>query len=256
VVRVSFWTEEVPGFAVGVVEAGAAVAAAAEQEAGDSEGGVQRNEVPGVFGDDVDGEEMDFAGKVGDGASVEAAMGVDAVEAVAELGGTFHLDAPEGRGEVGRKWRDFGRWPAPGRVPGRVVCARPSYGRGGNTRFLHCAVAFAPAPVGMTKFKGARRPGGALVGMTMGERCVVRRARGATRSGTCGVCSFRVRRRRTGEIAGVEDDVVAFAVAEGASYAEAEAGGFEDEGEFGEFSAALGVEFPLVGSLGEELCGG
>ena len=96
-----------PGFAVGVVEAGAAVAAAAEQEAGASAGGVERNNVPGVFGDDVGGEEVDFAGKVGDGASVDAAMGVDTVEAFEKLGGTLHLDAPEGRGEVGREGRDF-----------------------------------------------------------------------------------------------------------------------------------------------------
>ena len=94
---ISCWAEEVPGFAVGVVEAGAAVAAAAEQEAGDSASGVQRNDVPSVFGDDVDGEEVDFAGEVRDGASASAAVGVDAVEAFEELGGTLYLDAPEGR---------------------------------------------------------------------------------------------------------------------------------------------------------------
>jgi hypothetical protein len=54
-----------PGFAVGVVEAGAAVAAAAEEEAGDSANSVEREDVPGVFGNDVGGEEVDFAGKVG-----------------------------------------------------------------------------------------------------------------------------------------------------------------------------------------------
>ena len=85
-----------PGFAVGVVEAGAAVGAAAKQEAGDSASGVQRNDVPGVFGDDVDGEEVDFAGEIRDGASAGAAVGVDAVEAFEELGGTLYLDAPEG----------------------------------------------------------------------------------------------------------------------------------------------------------------
>ncbi len=90
-----------PGFAVGVVEAGAAVAVAAEEEAGDSAKGVEWEDVPGVFGDDVGGEEVDFAGKVGDGASVAAAVGVDAVEAGGDLGGTFHLDAPERRGGVG-----------------------------------------------------------------------------------------------------------------------------------------------------------
>jgi len=52
---------------------------------------------PGVFGDDVGGEEVDFAGEVGDGASSAAVEGIDAVEAVEELGGAFDLDAPEGR---------------------------------------------------------------------------------------------------------------------------------------------------------------
>ena len=50
--RISFWAEEVPCFAVGVVEAGLAVGAAAEEEAGGSEEGLERNDVPGVFGDD------------------------------------------------------------------------------------------------------------------------------------------------------------------------------------------------------------
>jgi len=49
-------------------------------------------------------------------------------------------------------------------------------------------------------------------------------------------------------MATIEDDVVAFAVAVGAGDAEAEIGGFQDEGEFGEFSAALGGEFALAGS--------
>jgi len=101
------WAEEVPGLAIGVVEAGAAVAVAAEEEAGDSEGGVQRDDVPGVFGNDVGGDEMDFAGEVRNGASVDAAMGVDAVEAVAELSGTLHLDAPERWGGVERERGDF-----------------------------------------------------------------------------------------------------------------------------------------------------
>jgi hypothetical protein len=57
------------------------------------------------------------------------------------------------------------------------------------------------------------------------------------------------------QIAGVEDDVVAFAVAVGAGDAETEVRGFEDESEFGEFSAALGVEFALAGSLRDGLFG-
>ena len=104
------WAEEVPGFAVGVVEAGLGVAAAAEQEAGDSAGGAERDDVPGVFGDDVGGEEVDFAGQVGDGASVGAAVGVDAVESGGELGGAFDLDAPERWRRVRRVGGDGDIW--------------------------------------------------------------------------------------------------------------------------------------------------
>ena len=54
-------------------------------------------------------------------------------------------------------------------------------------------------------------------------------------------------------VAGVEDYIVAFAVSVGAGDAEAEVGGFEGEGEFGEFSAALGGEFVLARGLGGRL---
>ena len=53
-----------------------------------------------------------------------------------------------------------------------------------------------------------------------------------------------------GQFTGVDDGVVAFAVAERAGDSEAEAGGFEGEGEFGKLSATLGVELALTG--GEE----
>src|SRR5271166_5338318 len=70
---------------------------------------------PGVFGDYVGGYEIDFGELVGDGASVDAAMDVDAVEAVDELGGGFDLDADQtGAGAiveesgVGRLWKKMG----------------------------------------------------------------------------------------------------------------------------------------------------
>src|SRR5262249_5258206 len=44
-----------------------------------------------------------------------------------------------------------------------------------------------------------------------------------------------------GAVSGVEDEVVALAVSPGLGDGEAEAGGFDDEGGFGEFSGALGV---------------
>jgi len=50
-------------------------------------------------------------------------------------------------------------------------------------------------------------------------------------------------------LSGVDDEVVAFAVAVGFGDSEAEAGGFEDECQFGEFSATLGGGFLLVGGL-------
>ncbi len=137
------WAEEAPGFAVGVVEAGSGVGAAAEQEAGASEGGAERDDVPGGFGDDVDGEEMDFAGEVREGASLGAAVGVDAVEAFAELGGTLDLDAPEGRRRVGRERRRAGRIFGGGL--GEVVCG---FGFSGVSAFFFWEGrrARAPAP--------------------------------------------------------------------------------------------------------------
>lgn len=81
-----------------VVHSGAAVVFAAKEEAGAADG-VEREDVPGIFRDDVGGYEIDFAGTVGDGAASEAAVGVDAIESVEKLGGSFDLDAPEERCE-------------------------------------------------------------------------------------------------------------------------------------------------------------
>ena len=106
-------------------------------------------DIPGVFGDDVGDEEVDFGGFVGGDAADGAAVGVDVIEAVFLCCGGFDLDAEE-------------------------------------------FVAFGPS-------------------------------------------------------AADEDEVEALAVAVGLGDAEAEAGGFVDEGEFGELSATLGVEFALVG---------
>jgi hypothetical protein len=50
-----------------------------------------------------------------------------------------------------------------------------------------------------------------------------------------------------GEFAGVEDHVIAFAVAVGAGDTETAAGGLQDELELGELSETLGVEFALAG---------
>jgi hypothetical protein len=100
--------EVMPGFAVGVVAVGLAAAFGAEGDGGRAEDVREREDEPGVFGDDVGGEEIDFGEGVGDGASVDAAVGVDAVEAVLELGGRFDLDADEARARGGRKQVPFG----------------------------------------------------------------------------------------------------------------------------------------------------
>jgi hypothetical protein len=97
----SLWTKQVPGFVVVVVHAGLGVVAAAEQEAGVSQEGLERDYVPGVFGDHVSAEEMNLAGLVRDGAASDAALGVQAKHAVDYLGGAFDLDSPEGRIGVG-----------------------------------------------------------------------------------------------------------------------------------------------------------
>jgi len=152
--------EEVPGFAVVVVGAGDGAAFGAEKEAGLAVDVGEGEDEPGVFRDDVGDDEVDFGEFVGDGASVDAAVGVDVVEAVLKLSGGLNLDADEAGAGVG-------------------------VGRGGG---------------------------------------------------------------RGGQVGGVEDDVVAFAVAEGFGDAEAVAGGGEGEGEFGDLAAAFGGEFAPEGS--------
>ena len=56
-------------------------------------------------GTSVGGEEVDFAGEIGDGAASSAAVGVEVVEAVVQLRGTLHLHAPDG-------WQGLRRAPA------------------------------------------------------------------------------------------------------------------------------------------------
>lgn len=98
----SFWTEQVPRFPVLVVHAWFAVAAFAEQETGGSQEGFEGEYVPGVFGDDVGGEEMDLSKLVGDVAASDAAVSVEAIHPLCDLGSALDLDAPEGR--IGIDW--------------------------------------------------------------------------------------------------------------------------------------------------------
>jgi hypothetical protein len=170
------FAEVVPGFAVGVVDAGDAAADGAEHQADLAEDMRKWEDEPGVFGDDIGGDEIDFGESVRDDASVEAAARVDAIEAVDELRGGFDLHADEARASTER----------------RVVRAKRVFLAGAVRR----EVVF--------------------------QRIVYK---------------------------GIEDDVVAFAVAEGFGDTEAVAGGGESESEFRNLSAALGSEFALEGSL-------
>jgi hypothetical protein len=140
-------------------------------------------------------------------------MGVDAVEAVQELCGAFHLHAVEG---------------------GSGIVGTPvgAAGEGGLREVLRLrkSIRFANrlAALRMTLLECI-----AFLRMTLVEWIAF--------------LDYE---------AGVDNEVVAFAVAVRAGDAEAEIRGFEDEGEFGEFSAALGGEFALAGSLRDRLFGG
>src|SRR6185437_14060143 len=64
--------------------------------------GFEGEYVPGVLGDDVGREEMDLSKFVGDGATSDAAVGVEAIHSLRHLGSALDLDAPEGR--IGIDW--------------------------------------------------------------------------------------------------------------------------------------------------------
>jgi len=143
----SWLPQQTPGLSVGgEVGAFSGMIARREEDAGAVLDFGDGEDEPGVFGDDVGDEEVDFVGLVGDGPMVGAAMGVDAVEAAEHGGGGFDLDAQEAA-------------------------------------------------------------------------------------------------------SGVEDEVVAFAVAVGLGDVESQRRGFEDEGEFGKFSATLGGLLVLLGGF-------
>jgi len=76
-----------------VVVAAAVRVFRSEEQAGHAQDRFKRDDVPGVFGQDVDGEEVDLGGLVGDGAGWKAAVGVGAPGSFDELGGAFDLDA-------------------------------------------------------------------------------------------------------------------------------------------------------------------
>ena len=88
--------EEVPGFVVLGVEAAVAAGGGIEGDGEASADFGNGDDVPGVFADDVEGEEVDFESGIGFAAG-QGAAGVDLVEAVASLfAAGFNLNAPEG----------------------------------------------------------------------------------------------------------------------------------------------------------------
>ena len=91
-----FFSQQVPDFPVGAVEAGAAgMVARGEEETGAVVDDVDGEDEPGVLGNDVGDEEVDLVEMIRNDAGVGAAVRIDVILAVEECGGGFHLDAPE-----------------------------------------------------------------------------------------------------------------------------------------------------------------
>jgi len=88
--------EEVPGFAEGAEEAvSAGIAFGIEEKAGAVGDDGDGEDEPGVLGNDVGDEEVDFGGAVGDGTASGAAMTVDVIEAIQKRRRRFDLNAEE-----------------------------------------------------------------------------------------------------------------------------------------------------------------
>jgi hypothetical protein len=83
-----------PSFLISVIVAGLGVFAAAEEEGATSQEGCERDYVPGVFGEDVGGDEVDFSWKIGEKAISRAALHIEVVKTFHEVSGAFDLDAP------------------------------------------------------------------------------------------------------------------------------------------------------------------
>src|SRR5450755_1292038 len=145
-----------------VGDAGTRPLSGGEQEAGAVEDVADGKDEPGILLENVGDEEIDLGWTVGEHASVDAAVRVDAIKAIEQSGGGFDLNAPQ----LSAVWFEF--W-----------------------RILFWTVRIA-----------------------------------------------RVQITRI-QIPRIKDEVVALAVAVRLGDAEAEAGGFVLEGQFGEFSAAL-----------------
>ena len=91
-----FFSQQVPGFAVGAVEAGTSgVVARDEEETGAVVNDVDGQGEPGVFGNDVGDKKVNFVEAMSNHAAVGAAVRIDVVETVEEHGRAFNLDTPQ-----------------------------------------------------------------------------------------------------------------------------------------------------------------
>ena len=92
-----FLSQQVPGFAVGVVEDMAQrVVAGCEQQNGVVLSYGNRDDEPAVLGNDVGDYKVNFLGSIRNQASMCATVAIDIVAAVTKRGRAFDLDAPEG----------------------------------------------------------------------------------------------------------------------------------------------------------------
>jgi hypothetical protein len=92
-----FSGHEVPGFTVFFVGTDFGLATRVDVEAHVRSEGLHGDDEPGVLGDDVGDEEIDFVGGVGSVAAVRAVDGIQHVGAVLEGAGGFDLYLPEVR---------------------------------------------------------------------------------------------------------------------------------------------------------------
>src|SRR5450755_4316950 len=150
-----------------VGDAGTRPLSGGEQEAGAVEDVADGKDEPGILLENVGDEEIDLGGTVGEHASVDAAVRVDAIKAIEQSGGGFDLNAPQ----LSAVWFEF--W-----------------------RILFWTVRIARVEIARVQITRIQIPR-------------------------------------------IKDEVVALAVAVRLGDAEAQAGGFVLEGQFGEFSAAL-----------------
>jgi hypothetical protein len=89
------FSQQIPGFPIPTIQSALRIIPETEEQASAGEDCLDRQDEPGVLGDDVGDEEIYFGRIVGDHIAVGAAVRVDVVATIKDRGGGFHLDAPE-----------------------------------------------------------------------------------------------------------------------------------------------------------------